>query len=99
MSSVTNRNMSGKVLGLVLSVAMSMALLYTFLLAGDALRVQAQTTSDCSNGIAVPDPSANPGLVSDCEALLAARDTLAGTATLNWSDDVNIETWDGITLG
>ena len=38
----------------------------------------AAQTGDCSNGIAVPDPSNNPGLVSDCEALLAARDTLAG---------------------
>ena len=27
----------------------------------------------------------NTGLISDCEALLAARDTLAGTASLNWS--------------
>ena len=52
--------------------------------------------SDCSNGIAVSNPNSNPGLVSDCQALLAARDTLAGTASLNWSADVNIERWDGI---
>ena len=36
----------------------------------------AAQTSDCTSGIAVPDPTNNPGLVSDCEALLAARDTL-----------------------
>ena len=26
----------------------------------------------------------NAGLITDCEVLLAARDTLTGTATLNW---------------
>ena len=54
--------------------------------------------SDCSSGTAVPDAANNPGLVSDCEALLASRDTLAGTATLNWSADTPIADWDGITL-
>ena len=42
-------------------------------------------TASCANGIAVPNPASNPGLVSDCETLLSARDTLAGTASLNWS--------------
>ena len=53
---------------------------------------------DCSNGNAVPDPDNNLGLVSDCEALLASHDTLTGEATLNWSVDVPIADWDGITL-
>ena len=52
---------------------------------------------DCSSGIAVTDPDDNPGLVSDCEVLLAARDILAGSASLNWSADISIEEWDGIT--
>ena len=51
---------------------------------------------DCTRGGAVPDPTNNPGLVSDCEVLRAARDTLAGAATLNWSADVPIAEWDGI---
>ena len=55
--------------------------------------------ADCSSGIAVTDPDDNPGLVSDCEALLAARDILAGSAGLNWSADIPIEEWDGITIG
>ena len=54
---------------------------------------------DCSSGIAVNDPDDNPGLVSDCEVLLAARDILAGSAGLNWSSDIPIEEWDGITIG
>ena len=40
----------------------------------------------------------NPGLVADCDTLLAARDTLAGTATLNWSASTPIDQWEGITL-
>ena len=53
---------------------------------------------DCTTGVAVPNPSNQPGLVSDCEALLASRDTLAGAATLNWSADIPIADWDGVTV-
>ena len=56
------------------------------------------TTGDCAGGGAVTDPANNPGLVSDCETLLAARDTLAGTASLNWADNTPISDWDGITV-
>ena len=58
----------------------------------------ATSTSDCSNGVAVSDRDANSGLVSDCEILLGARDTLAGTAALNWSADVSMATWQGIEI-
>ena len=50
-------------------------------------------------GEAVPDAADNPGLALDAEALLATRDTLAGTGTLNWSAGINIAAWDGIRLG
>ena len=57
----------------------------------------------CSTGTAVTavvtDPSANPGLVSDCEALLAVEDSLQGSDTLNWSVDVSMRDWEGVTLG
>ena len=53
------------------------------------------TLSVCVTGGAVSD-AANSGLVSDCKALLASRDKLAGTATLNWSSDTPITEWDGI---
>ena len=33
-----------------------------------------------------------------CEALLAARDTLAGSRTLNWSGSTAIGSWDGVTV-
>ena len=56
------------------------------------------TTAPCEQGTAVSNPSGNPGLVSDCEALLAARDTLRGTETLNWSSDTAIADWEGITV-
>ena len=53
------------------------------------------TSSTCVTEGAVADAT-NRGLASDCEALLAWRDTLAGTATLNWSADTPIADWDGI---
>ena len=56
-------------------------------------------SSDCATGGAVADAANNPGLVSDCEALLAARDTQAGSATLNWSAGMPIGEWEGVTVG
>ena len=52
----------------------------------------------CVSGGAVVDAT-NTGLVSDCGMLLAARDTLAGTASLNWSADTPITEWNGVVLG
>ena len=48
-------------------------------------------------GLAVADQDANPGLMLDCMALLAAKDTLAGTATLDWGVDSAITGWEGVT--
>ena len=56
-------------------------------------------TSACTTGGAVPDAANNPGLVSDCDTLLAVKDTLRGTGTLNWSANTPIGNWDGITVG
>ena len=53
----------------------------------------------CENGTAVPNPSANPGLVFDCRTLLELKSTLAGSATLNWSGSTAITSWDGILVG
>lgn len=50
----------------------------------------------CLNGVAVPRPDRNTGLVKDCSVLLTARDTLAGTASLNWSANTSITTWQGV---
>ena len=57
---------------------------------------QLPPVSECSD--AVPSAASNPGLVTDCEALLAARDTLAGSGTLNWSRSTAIGSWDGVTV-
>ena len=48
---------------------------------------------------AVPDASNNPGLVSDCEALLAVQDTLAGSARRYWLADIPITDWRGVSMG
>ena len=52
----------------------------------------------CSTAGAVSDAANNPGLVSDCETLLAARDILVGTASLNWSVSTPIDQWEGVTV-
>ena len=53
----------------------------------------------CLTGGAVADPVNNPGLAADCEVLLAAKDTLEGSATLDWSVSVPIDQWEGVTVG
>ena len=37
-------------------------------------------------------------MIPDYEVLLAVRDTLAGTATLNWAADTPITEWDGVMI-
>ena len=54
---------------------------------------------DCSSGTAVEMPDDNSGLVSDCEMLLELRDELAGSAFLNWSPHIAVNSWDGVTVG
>ena len=53
----------------------------------------------CTNGTVVPSPADNRELVKDCETLLAAMDTLRGTATLNWATGTALSSWTGITTG
>ena len=67
-----------------------------FVLVNPASAQRGGTT--CSTAGAVSDADNNPGLVSDCNTLLAGRDTLAGTATLDWSVSTPIDQWEGITV-
>ena len=60
--------------------------------------VAASYIAQCANSIAVPEPQDNPGLVSDCAALLHGRDVLAGSATLNWHADRAVVNWQGLTI-
>ena len=38
-------------------------------------------------------------MVQDCETLLAAKDGLRGTATLDWATGTAVSGWEGITTG
>ena len=51
----------------------------------------------CIDGAAVG--AGNDGLAADCALLLAAKDPLRGTETLNWSANTAIASWEGITVG
>lgn len=66
---------------------------------GDLLMVRIHgEPPSCSGGTVIPNPTGSPYLVNDCEALILAKDALAGTGQLNWSVDVPITSWDGITV-
>ena len=51
----------------------------------------------CLSGGAVVDAN-NLGLMSDCVTLLEARDTLTGTASVNWDAETPITLWDGVIV-
>ena len=53
----------------------------------------------CANGITIPEPRDNWLLVFDCEVLLEFKKSIKGTASLDWSVDVPITDWTGITIG
>ena len=52
----------------------------------------------CASGGAVPNPYENTGLVADCNTLLGLKDELRGTQSLNWSADLPLSDWSGVTL-
>ena len=53
----------------------------------------------CSNGVVVRDPGENPGLVSDCEVLLATREFLTWRSQTDWETSVPITNWRGVVVG
>ena len=68
-------------------------------------RTQSES-SECSNGIAVPNPESNLGLVRDCMALLDALQLINQSALyqrnrgigINWSSNLPISSWRGVGL-
>ena len=52
----------------------------------------------CSNGVVVPNPDENPGLVGDCVTLLEAWNTLGGKGRLGWYPMIPINEWMGVTV-
>ena len=48
-------------------------------------------------GLAVSNQVDYTGLMRDCMALLAAKDTLRGAGSLNWATGTAIGSWDGVT--
>ena len=59
------------------------------------------STDSVVSGVTVTDDDhacrATASLAPDCEALLAAKNPLRGTATLNWRVDVALADWVGVT--
>ena len=63
------------------------------------MEVAVSVLPTCDGGTAVPNPSANTGLMADCKTLLGLQGALAGTATLNWSAALAMSDWSGISTG
>ena len=61
--------------------------------------------SKCENTRAIPrsrghgsDHYFTNRLINDCEILLNVKDVLRGTASLNWSNAIPFEEWDGVSI-
>ncbi len=77
-----------------LVTGLTVALIVAGLWGSDSL-AKAQTGC-ASQGAVQPSETA---LAADCEVLLDVRDTLAGTASLNWAAGTPIEDWEGVSVG
>jgi len=53
---------------------------------------------ECEGKLAAYNPDTSGFLLHDCSVLLAAKDTLQGTGDLNWSLDMRMTRWDGVTV-
>ena len=60
--------------------------------------VQPIAKHTCDSAAIITDPGSKRGLVQDCDTLLAAKDTLRGTGSLNWSTATAITSWEGVTV-
>ena len=62
--------------------------------------VVAPPPAPCSEGVVVPHPEQNAGLVQDCETLLSVRGRLnVGGALPRWEPDIPISDWEGVEVG
>ena len=73
------------------AVAWSLAVVFLLAVASPPLYA-------CDGGTAVADPGSNPGLVADCKVLIAIRDELAGTGSLNWDTQLTMTSWRGVRV-
>ena len=58
----------------------------------------AQTTCSATSPAVAGYSGSVTGLVADCSTLLGLMDTLRGTGSLNWSADVSMAEWTGVTV-
>ena len=67
--------------------------------ASDFALGDAETAGAADRLFCRPSSGTASDLQADCALLLASRDVLAGDAPLNWSEDIPIEFWQGVTVG
>ena len=64
----------------------------------DSLAVTITILSPSCAGSTAVSGYTGDGIIVDCEALLASRDTLRGEKTLNWNEDLPINEWEGVDV-
>ncbi|MXY87658.1 MAG: hypothetical protein F4Y92_02195 [Dehalococcoidia bacterium] len=70
-----------------------------FLIAEDMTATAHLTVPEvCTQTTLGQGPAQVPDLAKDCNILMAAKDALRGTGTLNWSADTAMTDWDGVTV-
>ena len=61
--------------------------------------VNVENVAECGEaGSRAAPESSGPGLIADCNNLLAVKKELQGAATLNWAADRSMSEWTGITV-
>ena len=84
-----------------MAIAVAVVVLLAAVLGGaedDHIVLSPTGVVSCDSGVAVPEPATNTELVEDCEILLAVKDRLADTATLNWTAGRPMTSWTGVTI-
>ena len=59
---------------------------------------QGQTCTSTDTAVTAANPTDADALAGDCAVLLGVKDTLRGTAPLNWSNSLSMASWTGISL-
>ena len=80
----------------VISAALGLAAFC--IVAGPAGQARADTMPACTAESTAVSAYTGTGIVADCNTLLGLKDALRGTASLNWSADTAMASWNGITV-
>ena len=97
---MTRRSEAIRIRTVLVGLALALLVAMTLFIPPSGVAFADTKLEKCSKDGAVSEAANNPGLVSDCVALLKARKKLEGKGgrKLDWSSDVPMSRWEGVTL-